>query len=123
MFPKNPHKKSICTPPSDVCSSEGFPCPRVSVPLWRPVMEKPTWFSQMPGEDVPDNQPLPMHGLNMDHLLGNHKYAVKMSFQLPRLGALVHQLQVYTCSFPEPRGPGIVHALALKLGNMARLRL
>ena len=31
-------------------------------------MEKPNWLSQMPGEDVPDNQPWTLHGLKMDQV-------------------------------------------------------
>ena len=86
-------------------------------------MEKPNWLSQMPGEDVPDNHPWTLHGLKMDHLLENLKYAVKMSFQQPRLGALAHQLQLYTCSLLESRGSGIARVLALKLGNTTLIKL
>ena len=45
------------------------------------------------------------------------------AWTLPRLGALVHQLQVYTCSLLEASGSGIVHVLALKLGNKTLIKL
>ena len=48
---------------------------------------------------------------------------VAHAWTLPRLGALVHQLQVYTCSLLEASGSGIVHVLALKLGNKTLINL
>jgi hypothetical protein len=39
---------------------KGFHCPGMSASAQASVMEKPNWLSQMPGEDVPDNQPWTM---------------------------------------------------------------
>jgi hypothetical protein len=118
----NPHKKSICTPCSDVCSSEGLPlswhvCKCSSVSDGEAKLALSDARRRRAGQSAVD------HGLNLDHLLGILKYAVKMSFQQPRLGALVRQLQLYTCSLLESRGSGIVHVLALKPGSTTLIKL
>ena len=118
----NPHKKSICTPCSDVCSSEGLPlswhvCKCSSVSDGEAKLALSDARRRRAGQSAVD------HGLNLDHLLGNLKYAVKMSFQQPRLGALVRQLQLYTCRLLESRGSGIVHVLALKPGSTTLIKL